>query len=201
MHLAEHRAGAAHLPHQPFDHLVAAFAGLRHQLAGLVGEIDQDRARLHQRQVVVAIDDRRDAVVGRDLEEVRRELFVLADVDRRARCRAGRVLPERWKPCGRSASSRCRDRSRGGPLIRGMQQRRCPAQGRARRVLYRIISRGSRDTRKRDHAAFFSRSAFHWPSAASPFILARCENARCAAATFSALPFQVVCGACCSARP
>jgi hypothetical protein len=51
------------------------------------------------------------------------------------------------------------------------------------------------------YAANFSMSAFHWPRAASPFILARWENARCAAATFSDLPFHVVCGACCKARP
>src|SRR5262249_21511755 len=39
-----------------------------------------------------------------------------------------------------------------------------------------------------DHAAFFSRSCFHCPSAARPFIMARWAKARCAAATFSGLP-------------
>ena len=80
--LAEHRAGAAHLPHQPFDGAIARLAGFRQQLAGLVGEIDQDRAGLHQAQAVVAVDDRRDAVVRADLEEFRLELLVLADIDR-----------------------------------------------------------------------------------------------------------------------
>lgn len=51
------------------------------------------------------------------------------------------------------------------------------------------------------HAAFRSRSTFHCPSVASPFIMARWPKARCAAATFSDLPDQVFCGAACSARP
>ena len=52
------------------------------------------------------------------------------------------------------------------------------------------------------YAAFiFSRSAFHWPSAARPFMRARCANARCAVETLSALPDHAFCGAACSARP
>ena len=39
--------------------------------------------------------------------------------------------------------------------------------------------------RKICHAALRSRSAFHWPRAASPFIMARWSKARCAAAMFS----------------
>src|SRR5690606_26992692 len=49
--------------------------------AGLVGEIEQDGARLHQRLAGVVVDDGRDLVVGTDLQELRRELVVLADVD------------------------------------------------------------------------------------------------------------------------
>src|SRR4029078_1694340 len=45
-------------------------------------EIHQDRAGLEQAEIIVAIDDRGDAVVRADLEEIRRELLVLADVDR-----------------------------------------------------------------------------------------------------------------------
>jgi hypothetical protein len=52
-----------------------------------------------------------------------------------------------------------------------------------------------------DQAAFFSMSDFHCPSEARPFIIARCEKARCAAATFSDLPLQAFCGAACRARP
>src|ERR1043166_3961718 len=44
MDLAEHRPRAAHLPHQPFDGTVPRLAGFRQQPAGLVAEIDQDRA-------------------------------------------------------------------------------------------------------------------------------------------------------------
>ena len=55
--------------------------------------------------------------------------------------------------------------------------------------------------RMQGHAALRSRSAFHWPMLASPFIMARWAKARCAAATFSDLPDHTVCGACCSARP
>ena len=46
------------------------------------------------------------------------------------------------------------------------------------------------------YAALFSSSAFHCPRVARPFIRARCEKARCAAATFSDLPDQIFCGAC-----
>ena len=81
MHLAEHRAGTAHLPHQPLDDAIARVARFRQQLAGLVGEIDQDHARLHQRDVVLAVDDRRDSIVWRDLQKVGCELLVFRDVD------------------------------------------------------------------------------------------------------------------------
>ena len=60
---------------------------------------------------------------------------------------------------------------------------------------------GERGVSRLTYAAFFSRSCFHCPCAASPFIAARCANARCAAATFSVLPVQAFCGAACSARP
>jgi len=82
VNLAEHRAGSAHLPHQPFDRAIALRAILGEQLAGLVGEVDQDRARLHQAQPIVAIDDRRDTIVRCNLEKIRLELFVLRDIDR-----------------------------------------------------------------------------------------------------------------------
>ncbi len=51
------------------------------------------------------------------------------------------------------------------------------------------------------YAAFFSKSAFHWPRLARPFMRARWEKARWAAATFSGLPDQAFCGAACRARP
>jgi len=55
---------------------------MRPKLAGLLGEIKQDRSGLHEPKSVVGIDDRRDLVVGRDGEKVGMELVVLADVDR-----------------------------------------------------------------------------------------------------------------------
>src|SRR4029077_5588860 len=64
------------------DDAVTAFTRFRHQLAGLVGEIDQDGARFHQRNIGVAVDDRRDTVVWCDLEKVRCELFVFGNIDR-----------------------------------------------------------------------------------------------------------------------
>jgi hypothetical protein len=51
------------------------------------------------------------------------------------------------------------------------------------------------------YAAFFSKSAFHWPRLASPFMRARWEKARWAAATFSVRPDHAFCGAACRARP
>ncbi len=82
MDLSQHRAGAAHLPHQPFQHAVARLAVLRQKLAGLVREIDHQRRRLHQADAGVTVDDGRDTVVRAYLEEFRLELLVLADIDR-----------------------------------------------------------------------------------------------------------------------
>src|SRR3546814_14195528 len=56
-------------------------------LAGLLGKIEEDRPGLEQRYGTAAIgglgiDDRRDTVVGRDRQEIGRELLALADVHR-----------------------------------------------------------------------------------------------------------------------
>ncbi len=68
--LAHHRTDAAHLEHQPLQHARAPPGVLRHQPAGLLGEVDEDRARLEDREVaLVVVDDRRDATVGVDGEE------------------------------------------------------------------------------------------------------------------------------------
>ncbi|MDT4855620.1 hypothetical protein FQZ97_899830 [compost metagenome] len=84
-HLAEHRADAAHLEHQPLDCLVAAGGILRDELAGLVREKKQDRAGLEQceRAAVraVGVDDRGDLVVGVEREEFRGELVVGLETD------------------------------------------------------------------------------------------------------------------------
>src|SRR5690606_16976738 len=72
--LAEHRADAADLEHQPLDGLVAFGWVPREQLAGFLRQINQDGAGLEQRQRfsarAVGIDDRRNLVV-----RVQREKF------------------------------------------------------------------------------------------------------------------------------
>ena len=59
----------------------------------------------------------------------------------------------------------------------------------------------SRSGRGNGHYAAFSSLASHLPSAARPFILARCAKARWPAATFSAFPPQACNAAACNARP
>src|SRR5262249_56541054 len=54
---------------------------LRHELSGLVREVDHERGRFHQADAGVAVDDGGNAVVRTDLQELRLELLVLADVD------------------------------------------------------------------------------------------------------------------------
>jgi hypothetical protein len=72
MHLSEHRAWAAHLPHQPFNHAIAGFTGLRQQLAGFIGEVYQERPRFHQRHAVIAVYNRGNTIVRRNLQKFRR---------------------------------------------------------------------------------------------------------------------------------
>jgi hypothetical protein len=69
------------------------------ELAGLVGQIKQDGARLEHRNRLAAvgrrmIDDRRDAVVGRDGQKVCLELLAFADVDRNDLVFQSRFLEE-----------------------------------------------------------------------------------------------------------
>jgi hypothetical protein len=52
--LAEHRADAAHLEHHPLQGLVAQRRIGGHELAGLLGQVHQDRARFEQRQRLAA---------------------------------------------------------------------------------------------------------------------------------------------------
>src|SRR5580765_8470896 len=69
--LAGHRPEPAHLPHQPFEHRhLAAQIALRPELAGLLSEVDEDRAGFEDADRraarAVAVDDRRDPVIGAD---------------------------------------------------------------------------------------------------------------------------------------
>ena len=64
--LSEERADAAHLPHQPFDHLPARLLRGRHELARLFSQIKQYGARFHHRGAGAVIDNGGDLVVGAD---------------------------------------------------------------------------------------------------------------------------------------
>src|SRR5450759_4213108 len=84
--LAEHRTEAAHLPHHPLRDVGAPAHALRQKAAGLVGQINQDRAGLEYRKRLAAvwwrtIDDRRDSIVRANCQKVRLELLAGADVD------------------------------------------------------------------------------------------------------------------------
>ncbi len=81
MHLAEHGADTAHLPHQPLDRVPVRLGLLGPELPGLFGEVHEDRARFEQREARVVVDDGGNAIVGADLQEVGLELVTLADVD------------------------------------------------------------------------------------------------------------------------
>jgi hypothetical protein len=48
---ADDRANTAHLKHQPLDYPRAAFCVRRHELAGLFGKVDHERAELEYREI------------------------------------------------------------------------------------------------------------------------------------------------------
>src|SRR5208282_5076783 len=84
--LPEHRSNSGHLEHQPL-HDVVARAGLRrHELTGLLRQVEKDRAGLKERKRLpawtVMVDYRGHPVVRADLEELGRELLALADIHR-----------------------------------------------------------------------------------------------------------------------
>src|SRR5262245_22224950 len=81
MDLAKKWPRSSQLPHQPLDHASLGGTVLRPQLAGLLGEIEQDRSRLHEMEAVVSVNDGGDLVVRRDLEKVGLELLAFGDVD------------------------------------------------------------------------------------------------------------------------
>src|SRR3990167_8405815 len=84
--LAQHRAHASHLEHQPLQHLELRAVRLRQELAGPGREVEQDGPRLEQADGLaigpLRIDQRGNLVVRADLEKGGLELIALADVDR-----------------------------------------------------------------------------------------------------------------------
>src|SRR5208282_3536147 len=80
--LAEHRADIRHLPEEPFEHFRAPGIFRRQQLAGLLRQVNQYRARLEYRDPRIAIDDRGNFAVRANLDELRLELIAFADVHR-----------------------------------------------------------------------------------------------------------------------
>src|SRR5216684_8984367 len=86
MHLPRDRPKTAHLPHQPFIYQDAPRERFGQELAGLLAEIEQDRAGFEHADALavgtVGIDDRGDLVVRADRQEFGRHLLALGDVDR-----------------------------------------------------------------------------------------------------------------------
>ena len=113
VHLAQHRADPAHLPHQPLDGAPPRILLFGPELAGLLGEVHQDCTRFEQRAAVVAVDDRRNAVVRADLQEMRLELLVLIDVDGMHRIFQPAFLQHDGHLAAVRESTKCRDRSFG----------------------------------------------------------------------------------------
>src|SRR3546814_8794413 len=86
MVLDRHWAQAAHFPEQPLQHIGAATSSVRYELLGLVGHIQQNRARFEQRHGCTAIggsmvDNSRGAIVGCNVQTMGLELLALADID------------------------------------------------------------------------------------------------------------------------
>src|SRR5262245_55608432 len=81
--LPHHRPDAAHLEHEPLDRARAALAVLRQQAPGLLGQVDQDRAGLEDREIaLVPVDGGGNPPVRVDGEEPGLLLLELGQVDR-----------------------------------------------------------------------------------------------------------------------
>ena len=94
--LPGHRPEAADLPEQPFQHLLPPARLDRREAPRFLGQMQQDRARLEDRQRAarhVVIDDRRHVAVGADREEGGFVLRAGLDVDRDHAGTAGRTPP------------------------------------------------------------------------------------------------------------
>src|SRR5262245_23510617 len=82
VHLAGHRAEAAHLPHQPLQHRHLSAQIRRPKLTGLLAEINQDRARFEDADRraprALGVNDRRDLAIWTDFNEGGGKLLALA---------------------------------------------------------------------------------------------------------------------------
>jgi hypothetical protein len=81
MNLTQHRSGTAHLPHQPFDGVPPLIAS-RHEFSIFFRQVQHDRAAFHQMHARLIVDDRGDAIVGRDFQKFGIELLSLRNIDR-----------------------------------------------------------------------------------------------------------------------
>src|SRR5690606_12048557 len=85
MSLAEHRAKATHLPHQPLYRCPIGPRAFLHETPCFPGKVEQDGPRLEKSKGLstrsVRINYSGNLVVGADLQEFRIELLVLGDVD------------------------------------------------------------------------------------------------------------------------
>src|SRR5690606_36739980 len=83
--LAEHWPDAAHLPHQPLQAGITLGRVLRQQLAGLLRQVEENRAGFEQRQRravrPVGVEDRRDLVVRVKQEKLGTELLIAFETD------------------------------------------------------------------------------------------------------------------------
>ena len=92
MVLTGHRTEPTHLPEQPLGNLDLAPKVGGNELSGLLGQIKKDGARFEHRDrftavLWLAIDNRRNAIVGRDRKELWFELIAFTDVHRNDRVR------------------------------------------------------------------------------------------------------------------
>ncbi len=80
--LPEHRADRAHLEHEPLHGLVTQPGVCRPELAAPLGEVEQDRSRFGQHEVVIGmVDDDRNAPVRIEFEKIRGLLFIFVEVE------------------------------------------------------------------------------------------------------------------------
>src|SRR5690554_2460504 len=78
--LPHHWADTRHLKHQPLNGARAALPITWKESLGLLGQVNQDGARLEDGEIIfVAIDDGGDPAIGVDLEELRTLLFELRE--------------------------------------------------------------------------------------------------------------------------